>query len=179
MSLAILSNPPTYNLSWDGPDGFNDPGGNNLTIENLSSGQYIATLEDGDGCIVSEIIDINEAQSLTINAVIDSLDCFGDQDGEIDLFVSGGSVDIDYNYDWGNDGVFEQQDTTGLTEGTYVVTVYDDLGCNESESFTLLEPTELTGSTNSSLTGCGENDGSAEVTVSYAQVDVFDFESLL
>ena len=94
-------------MDWSG--WFSDPGGNNTTIDNLGAGQYIATLTDGAGCILQEVIDINEAQSLTVNDVSTDPTCFGAGDGSIDLFVSGGNIGVsgNYTYDWDIDGALE------------------------------------------------------------------------
>ena len=168
ISVSILAIPFPGILTWVGPAGFADPGGNNTTINNLGSGEYIATLTDGAGCILTEIIDINEAQSLTVNAIIDSLDCFGDNDGAIDLFVSGGNVAGDYIYDWDNDGIGDDddsQDLSSLSSGVYNIIIYDDANCSLDTSFNLQSPTELTGSTSANLTDCGLSEGQAQVNV--------------
>ena len=169
ITVLVNPNPTPWSLSWIGPAGFTDPGGSNTTINNLGSGQYIATLTDGAGCTLQEIVDINEAQSLTVNVVQQDPTCFGDNDGSIDLFVSGGNVAVDYTYDWDNDGTGDDDDTQDLSNlgaGTYGVTIYDDAGCSVNQSYDLQEPTELVGSSTASLTGCGLNDGSAQVTIS-------------
>ena len=169
ITVLVNPNPTPWSLSWTGPAGFTDPGGSNTTINNLGSGQYIATLTDGAGCTLQEVVDINEAQSLTVNVIQQDPTCFGDNDGSIDIFVSGGNVAVDYTYDWNNDGTGDNDDTQDLSNlgaGTYVVNIYDDAGCSINKSYNLQEPTELIGSSNASLTGCGLNDGSAQVTVS-------------
>ena len=157
-------------MTWSGPVGFTDPGGNNTTISGLGAGQYIATLTDGAGCVLQEVIDINEAQSLTVNDVLNDPTCFGAGDGSIDLFVSGGNIGISgsYTYDWDNDGVGDNDDSEDLSSlggGNFNVTVYDDAGCFTSQSYTLNEPSQMTGSTTANVIGCGLNDGTASVTV--------------
>ena len=168
ITVSLVVSPPPYTLSWAGPVGFTDPGGNNTTINNLASGQYIATLTDGAGCALQEVIDINQAQSLTVNDITESPKCFGENTGSIDLFVSGGSVALDYTYDWDNDGTGDNDDTQDLNNliaGSYSVIISDDIGCSISANFLLSDPTELTGITTASLTGCGLNDGTAQVNV--------------
>ena len=170
ITVTITVSPPPGQLTWTGPVGFTDPGGNNTTIDNLGAGQYIATLTDGAGCILQEVIDINEAQSLTVNDVSSDPTCFGAGDGSIDLFVSGGNIGVsgNYTYDWDNDGVGDNDDSEDLSSlngGNFTVTVYDDAGCSTSQTYTLNEPTQMTGSTTANVVGCGLNDGTATVTV--------------
>ena len=170
ISVLITVSPPPGVLTWTGPAGFSDPGGNNTTISNLSAGQYIATLTDGAGCALQEIININQAQSLALNDVLSDPTCFGSNNGSIDLFVSGGNVGISgsYTYDWDNDGTGDNddnEDLSSLAGGDFTVTVFDDIGCSTTQTYTLNEPTEMTGSTTANVIGCGLNDGTASVTV--------------
>ena len=162
ITVSITVSPPPGTLSWTGPPGFVDPGGVNTTISNLEAGQYIATLVDGLGCQQQEIIDIVAAQALSLNSVTNDPTCFGFNNGDIAIFPSGGSVAVDYQFDWDIDGtgdLDDNQDQTNLSSGTYIVAVYDDNGCTISDTFDLLNPSELIGSVSSSFAACGANDG--------------------
>lgn len=57
--------------------------------------------------------------------------CAGDADGSIDLTLEGGAAPLSYN--WSNGTTTE--DLTGLEAGTYEVTVTDDNGCEQKETF--------------------------------------------
>ena len=176
ITVLTTAAPPPGVLTWVGPVGFSDPGGNNNTISNLSAGQYIATLTDGAGCTIQEIITINQAQSITLNGVLNDPTCFGSNNGSIDLFVTGGNVGVSgsYTYDWDNDGTGDNDDNEDLSSiagGDFTVTVFDDIGCSTSQTYTLNEPTEITGSTTANVIGCGMNDGTASVTVNGGTVN--------
>ena len=123
-----MSPPPGVQLHGLVPEVFQDPGGNNTTISNLRAGQYIATLTDGAGCILQEVIDINQAQSLTVNDILIDPTCFGSNNGSIDLFVSGGNIGItgNYSYDWDNDGTGDNDDSEDLSsfEGVILQSPY-------------------------------------------------------
>ena len=179
--VSINVSPGPGTLTWTGPIGFVDPGGSNTTISTLSPGQYIATLTDGLGCIQQEIIDINEAQELILSTVDISPLCNNDNTGSISLFVSGGSVVSGYSFDWDIDGVGDlddDQNQDNLISGTYVVSVFDDFGCSSSETITLNNPTEITYNLTSLLSGCGLNDGSAQIVVSGGTLNGPDYSYL-
>ena len=74
----------------------------------------------------------------------------GAADGAIDITASGGqgTVEGDYTYNWasstgGTGLVTTDADQTGLSEGTYEVTVTDGNGCTVTASFDLSEPTPV------------------------------------
>jgi len=169
ITVSITVSPPPGTLSWTGPPGFVDPGGVNTTINNLSAGQYIATLIDGLGCQQQEVIDIIAAQALSLNSIVNEPTCFNLDNGDIVIFPSGGSVAVDYQYDWDIDGtgdLDDDQDQDSLTSGTYIVAVFDDNGCTISDTFNLSNPLELTGTVSSSFAACGANDGYVTSTIS-------------
>ena len=179
VSISVSPGPGT--LSWSGPVGFMDPGGSNTTISSLPSGQYIATLTDGLGCIQQEIIDIDEAQELILSTVDVSPLCYNDNTGSITLFVSGGTVVSDYSYDWDIDGtgdLDDDQNQDSLISGDYIISVYDDFGCSSSETITLNNPAEINYSLTSVLSGCGLNDGSAQIVVSGGTLNGSDYSYL-
>ena len=175
ISVTITVSPPPGALSWIGPAGFTDPGGNNTTISNLSAGQYTATLIDGAGCQKIEVIDVIAAQTLSINSVITEPLCNNDNNGEILIFPSGGQVLSTYQYDWDIDGtgdLDDDQNQDSLLAGTYVVTVYDDNACSATETYILNNPNLLTGTVNSSFAACGSNDGYVTVSPSGGTIGV-------
>jgi len=91
-----------------------------------------------------------------------NLDCNGDNDGQVTFSASNGTPS--YSYDIGSGaqagGLF-----TGLTAGSYTVTVTDVQGCTANASVTLTEPNTLSASTNSTtMVACnGGNSGAAAI----------------
>ena len=82
---------------------------------------------------------------LAISESVSNVLCFGQSNGEIDITVTGGTVN--YSYQWSKQGDTNysatSQDITGLTPGTYTVVVTDANGCPKSKTFTVTQPDNL------------------------------------
>jgi len=91
---------------------------------------YSVTGTDLNNCINTDIVTV-QVNELVFNGII-THETLGN-DGEIDLTVTGGTGNNTYS--WSNGDTSE--DITGLTTGTYTITVSDGI-CTDSSSFTLL-----------------------------------------
>ncbi|RPD90075.1 adhesin, partial [Aureibaculum marinum] len=92
----------------------------------------------------------------------------GQSTGAIDITVVGGVGP--YNYSWttsdGSGLVAADEDQTGLSAGTYAVTITDANGCTISDSYTVTEPGALTVSGSLTQLLCnGDNNGAIDITV--------------
>ncbi|WP_432410206.1 DUF7507 domain-containing protein [Rasiella sp. SM2506] len=100
----------------------------------------------------------------------ENVTCSGDNDGSINLTITGGVPPYAYSWTTNNGSGLNatSQDQNGLTAGTYNVLVTDDNGCTTSESVTIDQPTDLEAAiTASSDADCfGSSTGSATVTAS-------------
>lgn len=117
--------------------------GTAATITGLAAGDYRLDIIDrsGTGCTISTpTLTINSPPEIVPTASITNTLCNGDANGEIDLSVAGGVAP--YTYSWSNGGT--TQDISGLTAGNYTVTITDNSGCIDVESFTVTEPAVLT-----------------------------------
>ena len=85
-----------------------------------------------------------------LSSSVTILPCNGGSDGSIDLTVTGGSGS--YSYSWDNGSTSE--DLSGLSAGTYIVTVTDSWGCTESLTVVVTEPSVITSS--STVTSCDD-----------------------
>ncbi|MFT5859103.1 MAG: hypothetical protein ACI865_001200 [Flavobacteriaceae bacterium] len=91
------------------------------------------------------------------------INCFGDNDGAIDLTVTGGVVPAaGYTFSW--TGGAAGEDPSGLAPGNYDVIVTDSVGCSNTASVTINEAPQITLSATSTdeITG---NDGTIDLTV--------------
>lgn len=130
---------------------------------NLGPGTYEPLVEDDNGCEMTMMVVINNGTGITATIVNQTnIDCFGNQNGEIE--VAGGNGSAPYEYRIGADvnatGVFSD-----LAAGTYSMLIADETGCTVSQTFTITEATELTATlVEMTNPNCfGENDGSFQI----------------
>jgi gliding motility-associated-like protein len=137
-------------------------GGSGLTAgaqnqSGLTEGTYQVEIEDINGCLIDTTIILVEPTPLAQAGVSftypsgTNISCFGEDDGSIDMTISGGSPAPDYTYSWtvitpGSIPVGQSSvvDPAGLTAGTYGLLVTDINGCTIDTTITLVEPPVLT-----------------------------------
>ena len=105
-------------------------------------------MTDANVCTISETITIVESSEVTSNYVDSDwngyeIQCFGGDNGSIDLSVSGGVVSLPYDYYI--DGSLQSSSSGSyvydfLTAGTYLIEALDANGCSTSHTVTMNEP---------------------------------------
>lgn len=103
------------------------------------SGNYMAALTSRRGCDSIVILDLTvlEPEPLDIDSLLIDPLCFGGTSGSISLDVEG----INPPYQYSIDGVeVENPVFTNLSAGAYVITITNNLGCNQEISITLQDP---------------------------------------
>ncbi|MBV6441140.1 MAG: hypothetical protein EPGJADBJ_02819 [Saprospiraceae bacterium] len=113
----------------------------NTDGEILPSGEaYLVIVTDANGCehSVSGVVDACDVGGCAITATIAAVQpkCFGEASGALTAQPVGGITP--YQYAWSNNGTTAT--LTGLTAGTYSVTITDAAGCSVSLSQTLVAP---------------------------------------
>ncbi|MBS7229458.1 T9SS type A sorting domain-containing protein [Flavobacterium psychroterrae] len=136
-------------------------GGTEDTASNLTAGNYSVTITSANGCSTVKNFTINEPAAIVVTPSQTNVACNGDVSGSASVNVTGGTAP--YTYAWSPSG--GTADTaTGLSAGTYTVTITDDNSCQTTQSFTITEPTLLIATTTASNVSCnGANDGTAIV----------------
>lgn len=133
-----------YNISWIGPNGFTSSDEN---IFNLEAGDYTLNIEDDGGCPYSEVITITEPDELvfsTIDFDPDTISCFGADDGNIAIDVSGGTPPYVYNWTLEGTPFSTDEDISNLGPGNYMVSVTDANDCDPiTMNFSIIEPEML------------------------------------
>lgn len=134
------------------------------SINNLSSGTYIVTVEDQNGCQSSDTVEIetNNGPVVTTDTII-QISCAGEQDGSISVSVSGGTPG--YSFSWSPSGGNSAM-ATNLEEGTHELTVTDNAGCSTTTSYTITSPAPITINPTVVDANCGNSDGSIVLNAS-------------
>lgn len=137
---------------------------NNAAFDNLSGGTYTFYVKDNSGCTDSVSITIDEPAVIGATATITDATCGGISDGEIVVNATGGTQPYSYAL---NAGLFQSDSTfSGLSSGTYTVTVRDVNFCEDNFQFTVNDANTLGFTLNlQTNVGCyGASTGAISVT---------------
>jgi len=136
-------------------------GSTTKNLANITFGQYTITVTDANGCTGSAAASVaGPLTSFTVSASKTDVSCFGQQNGTINLSVTGGQPD--YSYLW-SDGQ-GQKDLINLSAGNYVVTVSDVYGCTATTSAVIQQPTPLNVIVNTTPPDCDVGSNSSLIT---------------
>ncbi|HQQ20848.1 MAG TPA: GEVED domain-containing protein, partial [Bacteroidales bacterium] len=142
-----------------------------VTATGLAATDYRVTVTDANGCQKTATVTIKQpAAILTItDATPQNPSCHNYEDGSVTITVEGGTAP--YTYVWSNGMATE--DISGLSAGTYTVTVTDANGCTVDGDYTLNNPTEVTLTASDIVhTECNEAHGSVMLTASPSSVNI-------
>ena len=117
IDVTVLDGTPGFTFEWD----------NGMMTEDISglvAGTYRLKITNANGCSVWGSYTVEQSASLV--AELEVIQPTADEDGEIDLTVSGGVAP--YTYTWANGETSE--DLFNVTAGFYEVTVMDANGCD-------------------------------------------------
>ncbi|MFH7001948.1 T9SS type A sorting domain-containing protein [Flavobacterium bizetiae] len=157
-TVAVSGGTLPYTYSWS------PSGGTAATASGLADGTYTVTVTDGKGCDTTQSFTLVEPSALAVTPSHVDVLCNGAATGSASVVVSGGTPG--YTYSWSPTG--GTADTaTGLTAGTYTVTITDSKACSTTETITITEPTALTATQGTTINvNCnGDTTGSATVNV--------------
>lgn len=112
-------------------------GANTEDLINLPAGVYeVTAVQNNYLCEVNGSIEITQPDSITVNELIENVDCFGNNTGSITINVFGGTMP--YSYIWSTG--FTSQDLSAVNGGIYDLTITDAEGCERIGTFTVDEP---------------------------------------
>ncbi|MEM9024163.1 MAG: SprB repeat-containing protein, partial [Bacteroidota bacterium] len=152
--VAFIPQQQTFTYAW--------PSGETTdTDTTLTAGTHCVTVTDPNGC--SDTVCVTITEPTMLNAAIDTVintSCGGGTDGSITASANGGTPP--YTFLWPSGGTNATE--TGLSPGTYCVTVTDANNCTDTACATVIAPVNnvvasITASTDVSCNGL--SDGSA------------------
>lgn len=145
---------------------------NSVTLSGVPADLYSVNITDGNGCLISGSATVSSPSQLQlVNSNVKDVSCFGLMDGEIQVFMTGGSPG--YTYQWSDiNGVIAGEVTNSLSAigaGNYSVLVTDAQGCQFTQSFAVLQPQsglEILTNLQTDVLCYGMNTGGLDVVVS-------------
>ncbi|MBY8964044.1 T9SS type A sorting domain-containing protein, partial [Flavobacterium sp. D11R37] len=132
-TVGVTGGVSPYTYAWDN-------GATGATATDLAAGTYVVTVTDANSCTTTQSFTISEPDALAATTSVDTpVSCFGGNEGVATVAVTGGVTP--YTYLWSNNATTAT--ISGLTAGTYDVTVTDANGCTTTASVTVTEPAEV------------------------------------
>ncbi len=164
IDITVSGGQAGYTFLWTGPNMFTSM---DEDIDFLVAGEYTVVITDSFLCQNEFTYTLANATSIQLDATLTNISCFGDDNGSIVLNPSGG---IDpYDFSWTGPNMFTSmdQDIFDLEPGIYAVTANDQLNCETTIEFEIIEPDTLDVEVDISNPTCSFlNDGALDITVS-------------
>jgi len=164
IALSASGGSGSYGYSWSN-------GGTTSTISGLHTNTYSVTVSDANGCtatgswfIPNDVSNCEAYCFLNISENTISNDQCGQSAGSIDISINDAAQP--YLVQWSNGATTE--DISGLSQGTYSVTVTDANQCVVTETYTVGNNTGTLAVSTNSLQNetCGSHNGSIDISVS-------------
>ena len=120
VSVSVSGGNGSYNYEWFVDGNFLS---NATDITNLSPAIYEIIVTDDEGCFESSIFELIEPELLTANIEIFDVNCFGDNSGNVNTIISGGTPPYIENWSSG-------ANPNSLFAGIYSVNILDANNCS-------------------------------------------------
>ena len=139
---------------------------NTLTASGLCPGSYTLLIRDNNACTRTVVASVTSPPPITLTAVTNPVNCFGDSNGSATVTAGGGTPSFTYQFNSAPTVSNTSGILTGQPSGTYIATITDLAGCVSTTAFAIASPTALA----ASLTGtgsCNACTGNATVSPSF------------
>ncbi len=148
-----------FTYTWDNP--------NMSTQQNictLPAGPIMVTATDANGCEATATVTISQPPAISLTTSKTDVKCKGGNSGTATVTATGGVGT--FTYQWSSGTTPTAATTSGLSAGTYSVTVTDSNGCQAFANVTVGEPaTGVQATLTQTVTSCfGENLSEANAT---------------
>lgn len=144
-----------YTYSWTNGD-------SGVIADSLTSGIYVVTVSDLNGCSSEGTATVSDDEGVTIlvDNVVD-VDCYGEDNGSISVSIFGGQPP--YEILWSNGD--QTEDIFGLSAGPYEIFVTDANGCFAVQSIEVSQPQKSNISIIASNANCNSVSGNVIATI--------------
>ena len=105
------------------------------TFNNISGGTHVVTVTDADGCTQTANVYVPYSQPLDFSLY--STSCGNGGNGTITAFITSGNPPFNFNWSDNVSNEPQQIQVSGLTAGTYSLTVVDNNSCSLTRSTTI------------------------------------------
>jgi gliding motility-associated-like protein len=128
---------PSYTYQWN-----TVPAQSSQTAFNIGAGSYTVTVTDSHGCTASNSVTITQPNALTTSiATSTNVSCYGLHNGNASVSANGGTGN--YTYAWSTSPVQTSANATGLSAGSYTITVTDAHGCSNATTAVISQPARV------------------------------------
>ncbi|MBK7944303.1 MAG: SprB repeat-containing protein [Flavobacteriales bacterium] len=110
-----------------------------------------------EGTCVRTVSRLVRVSNPSITGTVTQPLCNGSSNGAISITASGGFGPYTFSWSGPNGFTSNQEDLTGIAEGSYTVTVTDAFGCTRSQGFNVGSPAALNLTLNPSILAFGQN----------------------
>ncbi len=154
VNLTVSNGSAPYTYLWSN-------GATTQNIASLTSTNYLVTITDASGCIISDSISVGNLNGPSLTSTSIQSTC-GNANGSVSLNVTGGI--LPYTYNWSNGST--TANISSLTANSYSVTVTDASGCSLIDSFTITTTVAPTLALSMNNSNCGIANGTIDLTIS-------------
>jgi hypothetical protein len=150
-TVTVTQGTGPYTYAWSN-------GGTGQSINGVPGGSYSVTVTGG-GCSSTLVVNVGNTPAVTATSSSTATTC-GNNNGSATVTPSGGNGT--YTYLWNTNAT--SQTISNLAAGTYTCTI-TSAGCTTTQSVTVAPSSPVTLSTTPGNTTCGNNNGTASVTI--------------
>ncbi|MFN8311143.1 MAG: gliding motility-associated C-terminal domain-containing protein, partial [Chitinophagales bacterium] len=118
VDITVSGGTAGYTFNWSN-------GATTEDITAVAAGNYIVTVTDAHSCTATASFTVNQPDSISSVSSTSLVTCPGGSNGAAGVLASGGNSP--YSYLWSNGSHLSS--ISGLTDGTYTVTITDSKGC--------------------------------------------------
>ncbi len=131
-----------YTFTWWGNPGTPTNTAATTFLRNLPAGNYPLSIRDRDGCSLDTAFVVTQPDSIKIAATVRNESCRVGGDGQVVLTITGGRPlsGNRYTIQWSRSTADTSATITGLSSGSYMVTVTDSTNCAVVKTYIITKP---------------------------------------